>query len=348
VTLAPKGLLIEEQRTNALLQSQFASGWLNNGANTITANSATAPDGTTTAALVSSPDQFAYVYQAVTLVIGQVYTASFFVKNTTGDNAATVSLLFIRSTANNASVSINWSGSTLSSVTLNDGTAADFSSFGNGWYRIRATFTAAETAPRFRIYGGNFFLTTGDILLWGAQLEVGAFATSYIPTTTAAATRAADVAVMQGANFSNWYSQSEGTLYGEASFISASAVQSFIAQAATDSGNYIAMYRDSSTQYLTARVRTGGVDQAFMYPTSTTIAANTPYKQAIAYKANDFATAANGAAPVTDTSGTVPTPITLGIGSATYTSSVQLNGHIRRIAAFPRRLADAELTSITS
>jgi hypothetical protein len=108
------------------------------------------------------------------------------------------------------------------------------------------------------------------------------------------------------------------------------------------------MYRDSSTQRMTGRVRSGAADSAFMYATAGAVAANTLYKQTIAYKADDFATTANGATPATDTSGAVPASMTtLGIGGATYTLSVQLNGHLRLIAYWPRRLSNAELQGVT-
>jgi hypothetical protein len=54
---------------------------------------------------------------------------------------------------------------------------------------------------------------TSGIYIWGAQVEAGAFPTSYIPTTGATATRAADVASMTGTNFSSWYNVNQGTTF---------------------------------------------------------------------------------------------------------------------------------------
>jgi hypothetical protein len=164
---------------NLLLQSQFASGWLNAGTATQTPNNTAAPDGTTTAALVASPATSDYVYQVPTTTIGLTYVFSFFVKNST----ATISIYQVRTSSTAALGTLTWSGSTLSSVTAAVGTAS-FVDVGNGWYRVSVFYTALEAAARQRIYGGDGVSTTGNIFLWGAQLEQRSAVTAYTPTTT--------------------------------------------------------------------------------------------------------------------------------------------------------------------
>lgn len=363
VTLAPKGLLIEEQRTNLLLQSaSFDTAVWTKSSSTITVDAVTSPIGSVDAdKVIETATTTTHSINQVAASTQTSFCCSVYVK------AAERRRMFLRlddsGSSNTRAYTFDVISGTITSGT--DGTTGTLTSsapfiipVGNGWFRCGFTgvFSVAPTSVRLQVFlatdaGGTNYAGDGSsgLFVWGTQLEAGAFATSYIPTAASQVTRAADIATMTGTNFSSWYNQSEGTLFAEASFMSASAVQSFIAQAASDSSNYLAMYRDSSTQYLTARVRSGGVDQAFMYPTSTVIAANTVYKQTLAYKQNDFATASNGANAVTDTSGTVPNGMTvLGIGAATYTSTVQLNGHILRIAYYNRRLTNAELTAITS
>jgi hypothetical protein len=95
---------------------------------------------------------------------------------------------------------------------------------GNGVYRCTGVWTATSathTVVRIQLitnigqtsYTGD---GTSGIYIWGAQVEEGAFPTSYIPTTTAAATRSADVASITGSAFSSWYRQDEGTMFANA------------------------------------------------------------------------------------------------------------------------------------
>ena len=57
--------------------------------------------------------------------------------------------------------------------------------------------------------------TLTQAYVWGCQVEVGSFATSYIPTTDSAVTRAADLAEISGTNFSSWYNPDASTVYWE-------------------------------------------------------------------------------------------------------------------------------------
>jgi hypothetical protein len=70
-------------------------------------------------------------------------------------------------------------------------------------------FVGSSPTVRLPAYTG---LTTSDVFLWGAQLEAGGFATSYIPTTTGSVVRSADVCSITGGAFSSFYNNSEGTL----------------------------------------------------------------------------------------------------------------------------------------
>jgi hypothetical protein len=182
--------------------------------------------------------------------------------------------------------------------------------------------------------------------MWGMQIEAGAFATSYIPTTTATATRAADVAVMQGANFSNWYNQSEGTVFAEASVIGAVNATAPILHANlnnADGPRWMLIRRgDGRVGFnVLTTVTEADIDSGVSMPVNTRI------KSAAAYKINDFALTASGVTPVLDTAGNVPTldRIAIGfrVGANTY-----LNGHISRIAYYNRRLSNAELQGITA
>jgi hypothetical protein len=212
---------------------------------------------------------------------------------------------------------------------------------GTGAYPARTTLTFTP------IVGVLTVTVTGSVT--SGQLEAGAFPTSYIPTTTAAATRAADVAVMTGANFSNWYNQNEGTVYVSSArpllIPSGSFSNLWSISDNTASERYLA-YNTGTTQAMDVAVTDGGVAQATLLTTGA-ISANSAINLAVAYKANDFAATRNGAAPATDTSGTLPTVDRMYIG-ANHNGAGQWNGWVSRVSYFPRRLSNSELQGITA
>ena len=176
------------------------------------------------------------------------------------------------------------------------------------------------------------------------QLEQGAFATSVIPTTTIALTRAADVASVN--TLSPWYNASEGTLYCE-SVSNASSVDStnLVLSDGTNS-NRIQFGTGAANTVWNPFVVVSGSSVATLTQ-SASFSPKTSAKLALAYKFDDFAATTAGASPVTDTSGAVPTLNILRIG-ASGTGVVTWNSWIRRITYYPRRLSDAELQSLTT
>ena len=199
-------ILVEPQRTNLALRSEEfnVSPWSNLGTITITPNATTSPSGNLTADLILGADSTSNVNQIIAGTIGVVYTNSFYIKN----NNSTQSQVLIRNSTSVVAANINWSGSILTSIINNAGTTT-FQNVGNGWYRIISTYTAVEAPQRPRIY--PTLNTNQSVYVWGWQLEAGANATSYIPTTTASVTRNADVISKTG--ISSLIGQTEGTLF---------------------------------------------------------------------------------------------------------------------------------------
>ncbi len=209
-TLECKGLLIEEQRTNLLTYSeQFNNDavWIKTNTGNVL-NTAIAPNGLLSADKIientaaSAAHNF-YILSPV--VSGTTYSFSIYAKK--GErNHVLFSAGSSAFNANQALFDIN--NGTVSSIV---GATASISNAGNGWYRCVVSLQAiSTTTASFNLYlhNGSTHVYTGDevsgIYVWGAQLEQGAFPTSYIPTTTAQVTRAADSASMSGANFSSW------------------------------------------------------------------------------------------------------------------------------------------------
>jgi hypothetical protein len=187
---------------------------------------------------------------------------------------------------------------------------------------------------------------TSGIFVFGAQLEVGAFPTSYIPTTTTALTRAADVASVN--TLSPWFNASAGTIYVEASipFTTANSRGPIRFDDGTDS-NRIMMRNGGASSRLDGRVVSGGSNVANLESAATAITANTTFKAALAYAVDDYSMSLNGGTPLTDTSGALPIGLSrLLIGNAENTTNA--GSLIRRITYYPTRLSNAQLQAITA
>ncbi len=333
VTLAPKGLLIEEQRTNLLLQSDGGVGWGTNGTATVTSDTGTAPNGTNTAFTLTNatdvvvPTGGNNVFKTFSVSSNTAITISLYVKAIT---ATTVSLnIFDGATGNSSSQAI-----TLTSA----------------WQRVQVTRTsgASTTAMRFTIGAAN-----GTVLCWGAQAEAGAFATSYIPTVASQVTRAADSASMIGNNFARWYNVNEGTFYSQAVQNATNSTAAFAASMDDSSvggdASIVLFYFNNTARsiQLTAYNPSGSI-QVDMSGNTPLLTQGVAKKAAWALKTNDFAQASDGGSVNTDTSGAMPAPNVFGLGYRVSSPGGYLNGTIARIAYYPRRLANTELQGITS
>ena len=176
------------------------------------------------------------------------------------------------------------------------------------------------------------------------QLELGAFATSVIPTTTTALTRSADVAAVN--TLSPWFNSAEYTLFHEGMVLTND--DGIVYSGVGDTFDNTAYFSRVAPNQVGA-VRSGAAVSAQMLIT-TTPSSGVPFKMAMKVKANDFAFCVNGGSVITDTSGAVPvSTVRLGIGNAPWTA---LGGNgkqhwVRRITFYPRGLSSAELQTIT-
>lgn len=348
VTLAPLGILIEEQRVNLLLYSaEFDNaGWTKTNG-TITANATTAPDGTLTAdkhvpdlaAVLGIGATETRVQQNVTATIGTSYTFSIYAKAGEFDRievgilaTPTVTAMF-----------------SLASGTVVSGTGASITPAGNGWYRCIFTVVAGATgALSIRWSAESSTVSIGDgtsgIFAWGAQVEAGAFATSYIPTVASTVTRARDVATITGADFSPWYNANEGTFV-----VSFTSRPTAVALVANDGSfnNRLPQMGIGATSLYENFIVAGGSVVATLNPSGTHVF-GTPATVAAAYAVNNYAASANGGTVVTDTSGALPTGINnLNMGSL-QTGGSSMNGYLRNITYYPTRLTDAQLQALTA
>jgi hypothetical protein len=345
------GLLVEEARTNLLLQSNgFNTTWTNTNSSE-TSLSGTAPDGTNTAwELKDTSDASAVVHalnQTISFISGTAYTVSCWMKA----GALTEGGFTFPLAAFTSSISARVSLSTGAVISTSAGVTATTQQFPNGWWRVSATATATATASSFiqvRIMNGGVAYIgtgTGTILIWGAQLEAGAFSTSYIPTTTATVTRAADVASITGSNFSSWYNQTEGTVFVDAfgvNNINVSTRAYVEIRDVSSSERILLGYGTTSNNRFLVGVA-GGVTAA-----DISVASLPKAKATGAYKVNSFQLASNNILGTEDVVGLVPTVTQLQIGSQDgSTANTFINGTIKRLTYWPVRLADTTLQQIT-
>ena len=354
VTLAAKGLLIEEQRTNLVTYSeQFNdASWTKTNA-TITANATTSPDGTTNAdTLVENTALGTHdVRRNISASASTAYTQSIFLKaagRTRGQmqmfgngGGTTVTFNLTTVTATAAGAYGGWTGA-----------SATITNYGNGWYRITSTATTnvgltVLTYATFLENAAGSASYTGDgvsgMHFYGAQLEAGAFATSYIPTVASQVTRSADVATMTGTNFSSWYNQNAGTmlcnfiLEGQTAGGGVSDVWN-IKAVATPNNNFIRLREGTVISGADIEMFTGGAFQVDSNSFATPV--NTRLRSAFAWSTTSFNLTANGGS--------------LGDGGAITPPSVnQLvltgsNKWLQQIAFYNTRLPNATLQALTA
>jgi hypothetical protein len=207
---------------------------------------------------------------------------------------------------------------------------------GTGAYPTRTTLTFTPTA-------GTLTLTvTGTVQF--AQLELGSFATSFIPTAASQVTRSADVATMTGTNFSDWFNAIEGA-FSCKSVLRSGVVTGFPTVYAASDGtgtNFITSSFGAATPSLGFTVRTSNANVANMFQSIPALDGSTSSTNCGAYKLNSFATSSNATAPSTDTAGALPTVDRLSIGvNATLTG--YFNGWVQEIQYWPQRLTNAEV-----
>ena len=346
LTLACRGLLIEEQRQNLILQSEdFGNTWLLTQS-TVSTNVATAPNGLVTA------DKIIPSLSAAGLSrVGQVFTL-------TGAHTLSVFakasewgwILISYGPISNTGVWFNLTNGTIGTQTA--GLVGSIIPYGNGWYKCVVSFTGAGTSltARVRAVNADNESTLGDgtsgVFVWGAQLEAGSFPTSYIPTTTAGLTRSADVCSITGSAFTGFWNQSEGTLLSQTQKASTNA-NAFIISASDGSFGNETDLRYNSVSVVAALINVSSISQVSGFQANITSGA--AVKASIAYKLNDCAYAANGASPVLDTSALIPTVDRLTIGNvAVVGNNFYMNGHIASIRYYKKRLANAKLQQLTT
>jgi hypothetical protein len=357
-----KGLLIEEARTNLVTYSEdfTDASWTKTG---LTAASASeiGPDGqasmsTITVSATTSAHEMLQGARSVSA--NTIISGSFVVR------AGTVRYVSVRLYSFNGIWSVavfdlttgtltQESNGTTSGTILNSG----IESLPNGLYRLSLTATNSYTksyliaqvhntgTPTLNTYGGDTWLGAGETIELGfMQHEVGSFPTSYIPTTGSTATRAADVASIPTSAFG--YNQKAGTVVvnGVSSHKDGDSAVFYLYE---NTSNFIGakFSNHSVSNSIQTRVVSSGAT-AQLFPTPAP--ANTSVNYAVGLATNNVSAVIDGGTIASDNVVDLFAVSQMSIGYRGPYNDLPLNGHIKSIQYYPRRLSNAQLQELTT
>jgi hypothetical protein len=345
-------VLLEPLRTNIVLRSEeFNNASFEKNFSSISANTTTAPDGTLTADTWTGDGTSGihYLAQSVSATSGVAYTQSVFAKKGTNNF-----LQIIGTTTNSIYDASSWANFDLNTGFVGDvgsSATATITDFGNGWYRCTMTATATATAS------GNGFLLclitsatsgraetnslTTSVYIWGAQVEAGAYPTSYIPTNALTGTRIADVINRNDIHTNNLITDAGGTWFVHLInnvyvLRDTSNVGLFIGNSSDGVAGDMLAIRNNGTNRLSINKRIAG-GQLQLYSTTTETV-----KIAIKWNGATADVFVNGAKVV---NGTVFTTVEMEFFRWT---GGDVSKYIKQMALFPTPLHEDECKALTT
>lgn len=333
LTKVNRQILIEPAATNLFPQSTLTStGWAY-GAE-VAVNAATAPDGTTTAAIVTVPA--ATIYNSVYFNIGStvasstVYTWTMYIR--LGTMVAADFRFAMYDLTNSTFIAVDIVP-TITPVSYE-------------WRRITYTFTTPSTCTSVRpyFYRNNSTGAGGTVQCWGGQLELGSYATSYIPTNGSSVTRAADAFSVATTTRSadivtlpalNWFDNAQGTWVIE-----------------YDSSNWPntpLVIKGDNGEYITGRaLNSVGTWNGTSEVNTSAIGANVAVGvvAAVSYNSAGRVVALNGDVP-TSGSGAFLNSTVIYLGSVGSPGTRAIDGRIRDVSFYPIAVSNTQLQALT-
>jgi hypothetical protein len=353
------GLEIEEQRTNLLLRSEeFDNASWSKFQVTVNANSVISPDGLLSADSIieSTANSVHQLSQTLSITSGVTYVLSCYVKpagrtvfRMDGNDAAFGGGNYC--TFDLGTITVTNSGNSIGTITA----------VGNGWYRCTASLTAIATTSgsvAIVLMSGSLTSYTGDgysgIYIWGAQLEAGAFPTSYIPTVASQVTRNADEVSIEGANFTSFHNGSQGTVYTDTvtfGLVDSSANNrryAFALNSGAGSSANDFLFSGATTVGVFVISRNGGDTLTSSGGSGVTSLSNGQIiKSAISFNTAGISRVCNGINGADIVRPLNPARFTrLVIGNETNNIRY-LNGYIKKLSYYPLKLTNAELQEMT-
>ena len=330
--------LWEPQSTNIFDYSSDLSAWskLNS---TVSESSVLSLDGVNNSyGYERTSSSSSYIYRTVSLANTTQYTLSFFVKSGTSTNVR----VDIWDTTQSAQCQIQVDLET-KAISNFVGTSYKIEDYTNGWIRVSVVFTSESS---FGTTFNRYFNIDGvgsELYIWGAQLEQGSYATSYIPTSGSTVTRNQDVCNNGGSLAS--INSTSGTLYAEISGITNDGTFKVISLSDGSTSNVVRFYKNTTDNQLSIRVTSSGVN--YFNQIFTLSNSNATNKVALKYKENDFAFWVNGIEVKTDNDGI--TPIGLNVLNFSEGNGVSpFYGKTKALAVWKEALTDQELTELTT
>ena len=314
-------LLVEPQRTNLITYSEdfSQSDWTKQGATTISATNITSPIGTTNATRITGlTGSGSNDLKFITGIdpANKTYTATFYLK---GSNTLRMQL----------SNGVDDAVSTTIILT-------------SSWVRYSITHTFNSTSSDLRILLDDNGVTATTYDVWGSQLEIGSYATSYIKTLGSTVTRNQETYTKTG--ISNLINSEEGVLFAEIAALANDGTFRVIEFNDGTSSNRVALFYNSSN-YLTAYVFNGSVQ----YNYSSNVSGSDFHKVAFKYKASDFALWIDGIEVNTKNSGTVFSANTLNeLQFNDGSNSANFFGKVKQLQVYKTALTDSELATLTT
>jgi hypothetical protein len=358
------GLLIEESRSNLFTWSERFDIWSKIFLSVVL-NSGSSPDGNFNAIQIIEDTTINahYLSRTIgTITSGLPYTVSCFAKSTNPnrffslifENSSLFGGVFPRASFDLTSGKIH---------TITSATSAKIENYGNGWYRCSVTATPSVTGNasiQLRLQTNvtaNLMIGpyTGDgvsgLYLWGAQAEQGAFPTSYIPTQGSTRTRAADNTSITGKNFSDFYNQSEGTIFSEAkgvANISGGNTRRYWEIGRGGFDNRLLSGYNSSILVRLLVVKDGLTSASITETNQNPF--NNSVKVATSFANNYYRLYSNNLYGNPVNSGILPIVNRIDLGGTSNNAGAPqtvLNGTISRLTYFPKRLPNAQLQALT-
>jgi hypothetical protein len=340
-------LLLEPQRTNLLQHStNFYGAWALDDVTKVS-DSTTSPDGT---------------QNAITLIGNTNASRHHIRQGSSGSVTASLSVFAKAKELRYLQIASANTTNQYANFDIYDGTIgavgsafsdAKIEDYGNGWYRCSVNSLNLYNSIYISLVSSltsgwqeswTMSNNTDGLYLYGAQLEQGSYLTSYIPTTTAAVTRTADVC--NNAGTSATFNSTEGVLFAEIAALANDGTYRMISLSDGTATNRISFFYQNSPSNTIAVESAGSGTNLGIYGQSLTITNSN--KIAVKYKANDCALWVNGVEVATDTSFAA-------FSSGTFTKLsfdrgdglMDFYGNTKQLMVFDEALSDEELSDLT-